>query len=139
MDSCCGYPLLSVLATHKPRNPGCQKEIIPLAVVIFVQLFPQMFRLSCFFFFFFFFKFLLRSKQTKAEILKGLPREGERKCNTFQFGHSDLRSFKMTVNSSFVCQVQSLLRLCRAEWKCPKMATFQISLESESDSGNLGF
>lgn len=65
-------------------------------------------------------------------MLKGLPREGERKCNIFQFGHSDLRSFKMTLNSSFVCQVQSLLRLCRAEWKCPKMGALQMGFESQN-------
>lgn len=65
-------------------------------------------------------------------MLKGLPGEGERKCNAFQLGHSDLRSFKMTVNSYFVCQVQSLLTLCRAEWKCPKMRALQIGFESQN-------
>lgn len=38
----------------------------------------------------------------------------------------------MTVNSYFVCQVQSLLRLCRAEWKYPKIGALQIDFESKN-------
>lgn len=38
----------------------------------------------------------------------------------------------MTVNSCFVCRVQSLLKLCRAEWKCPKMEALKIDFESKN-------